>query len=54
MGDLKWFIIGFIVLYFIWLGTGGPSRNKINRVNPFIEPTYEGGDIYGIKDLKNR
>jgi hypothetical protein len=54
MGELKWFIIGFIALYFIWLGTGGPARNKINRVNPFMDATYDGGDIYGIDELKQR
>jgi len=54
MGELRWFLIGFVVLYIIWFVGGGPSRNDVNRTHPFIEEPYSGGKIYTIEDLKNR
>jgi hypothetical protein len=54
MGELKWFLIGFIVLYMIWLLGGGPSRNNINRTHPFMDELYKGGNVYTVDEVKNR
>lgn len=54
MSDLKWFLIGFLVLYLIWYVSGGPEKNRINRTNPFLDEPYKGGEKYDINGLKIR
>ncbi len=44
--ELKWFLLLFVGLWLAWLVTGGPSRIQQNRANPFIQETYNGGQIY--------
>ena len=35
---LKWFIGFLVLLFIIWLITGGPERFKKEEPGPFIEP----------------
>lgn len=53
MDELKWFLLAFIILWVLWLLTGGPSRNE-NRYRPLLEQPapLEGGRPYTIEDLK--
>ncbi len=38
VGPVTWFLGMFILLFILWVITGGPQRNQNSRYNQFIEP----------------
>ncbi len=37
-GPISWWVGMFILLFILWIITGGPKRNQESRYNQFIEP----------------
>ncbi len=55
-GELKWFLLLLLCLWFAWIATGGPDRIPENKANPFLkqpEP-IDNGKIYSLQDLQNK
>jgi hypothetical protein len=55
MDELKWFLIGGLVLFVLWAMTGGPSRME-NKEHPFLEQPapIESGQPYTLEQLRDR
>lgn len=55
MDELKWFIVVLVVLWMLWVATGGYSRIE-NGDKPFLEQPspIEGGKPYTLDELKRR
>ncbi|HVY36070.1 MAG TPA: hypothetical protein VG982_02225 [Candidatus Paceibacterota bacterium] len=54
MGELKWFLIALVVMWLLWVVTGGYTHvQNINK--PFLEqPTpIENGQPYTLQQLKD-
>jgi hypothetical protein len=55
MGELKWFISALLLLWVLWVLSGGPSRYE-NKTRPFLEQPapIETGRPYTFDELKNK
>jgi len=53
MGDLLGIIGVIILIWFIWLFTGGPARYEKENPGPYIKAPapLDTGETYGPKDL---
>ncbi len=52
--EAKWFILALILLWLMWLATGGPARTENNNA-PFLEEPapINSGQPYTLKQLKD-
>lgn len=55
MGELKWFLLAFFVLWVLWVITGGPARLD-NKQRPFLKQPapIESGETYTLKEFKTK
>ncbi len=55
MGELKWFILALVILWILWVLTGGPAHQE-SKTRPFIEQPapIEGGNPYTLDELRDR
>jgi hypothetical protein len=54
MGELKWFLIALVVMWLLWVVTGGYTHvQNINK--PFLEQPapIENGQPYTLQQLKD-
>jgi|GEM_PF-2735204 len=54
MGEAKWILVLFIILFAAWVATGGPS--SMTRHDQFIEEPapIQNGQTYNVNDLKEK
>jgi hypothetical protein len=54
MSDLKWFIVIMIVLWILWVATGGTTHLE-NRNRPFLEEPnpINSGQAYTLEQLQD-
>lgn len=58
-GTLRWFVLGFLILFALWYINGGPAQEEAKK-NAFIDPpkqsgpTVQQGGTYDADTLKNR
>lgn len=55
MSELGWFILALIILWVLWVLSGGPTHQE-SRTRQFIEQPapIESGRIYSLDELKDR
>lgn len=55
MSELKWLILIMVILWIVWLISGGYNRIE-NKDKPFLEPPapIESGRPYTLDELKER
>ena len=57
MGELKWFILALIIMWILWVLTGGYTERTDNKDKPFIEqPTkaFDSGRPYTFEEFQQR
>ncbi len=57
MGELKWFLLALLVMWILWVLTGGYEERTDNKDKPFLEqPTepFSTGRPYTIEEFRNR
>jgi len=57
MGEAKWFLIALVVMWILWVLTGGYQERVDNKNKPFIEEpkkAFDTGRPYTIEEFKNR
>jgi hypothetical protein len=52
MGELKWFLLFFLLLYVVWLLTGGPAAQDKNDQFLHQPAPIENGQTYNIDEYK--
>lgn len=57
MGELKWFLLALLVMWILWVLTGGYEERTDNKDKPFLAPPTEPfttGRPYTIDEFKSR
>lgn len=57
MGELKWFLLALIIMWVLWVLSGGYQERIDSKDKPFIEqPTqpFSTGTPYTYEEFKNR
>lgn len=55
MKELWWFILALIILWVLWVLSGGPTHEE-SKTRPFLEQPapIEGGRPYTIEELREK